>query len=191
MNITEILKDAPKDTELYSPLLGVVTLKGVIEDACYAIEVIDKYGLKHLFTPDGRFYEIYKNAECLLFPSKVNRDWSTFKVGPQFPATYIDCLNTLGWEFCNQDVIGCYKDKLDALQELLICRDAWWLVDNNWRPDWSDHEQYKYYIDYHCSILRCDSCNLDSRILAFRTPEIRNKFLKAFRSLIEGCKELL
>ena len=32
------------------------------------------------FTADGKFYCDYKNGECVLFPSKENHDWSTFKV---------------------------------------------------------------------------------------------------------------
>lgn len=31
------------------------------------------------FSADGKFSTLYKNAECVLFPSKENRDWSTFK----------------------------------------------------------------------------------------------------------------
>lgn len=188
MNIAEILKDAPKGTELYSPLLGVVTLKEIIKDACYSIKVVDKCGQKHLFTSDGRFYEIYKNAECLLFPSKENRDWSTFKVEPQFPNTIDESSKLLDLSVDDED---WYKeDKIGALRKLLIARDAWWKVDHNWKPNWRDNQDISV-INNHFESIVIGECARTSFILAFRTEDIAVKFLKTFGDLIEECKELL
>lgn len=190
MNIAEILKDAPKGTELYSPLLGVVTLKEIIEDACYSIKVVDKCGQKHLFTSDGRFYEIYKNAECLLFPSKENRDWSTFKVEPQFPITPEACvLIMIPEELEASPKRQARKQLLSNFEKLLTCRDAWWKVDNNWRPDWANSELWVIENDY--GNIRVDAYINTNFVLAFRTEKIAEKFLDTFRSLIEECKELL
>lgn len=193
MNIAEILKDAPKGTKLYSPLLGVVTLKGVYEGACYEIEVVDRKGEKHLFTSDGRFYDNYKDAECLLFPSKENRDWSTFKVEPefpQFPITPEACvLIMIPEELEASPRRQARKRLLSNFEKLLTCRDAWWKVDNNWRPDWADSEYWVIENDYE--YIRVDACANTNFVLAFRTEEIAEKFLETFRSLIEKCKELL
>ena len=79
MNIAEILKDCPKGTKLYSPVYGDVYLLYVI-DAPYSIVVKpgndNDYAVS--FAPDGRLNANF-NGECVLFPSKENRDWSTFK----------------------------------------------------------------------------------------------------------------
>lgn len=95
MNIAEILKDAPAGTKLYSPIYGEVTLNSIDNDEC-AIIVTDECDNVTAFTADGRYYAEYLNAECLLFPSKDNRDWSTFKVEPKFPLTYAECCKMMG-----------------------------------------------------------------------------------------------
>ena len=74
MNIAEILKNTPKGTKLYSPIFGDVTFKGI--DSLY-IEVLDLSNIVREFYHDGRFY---MNGECILFPSRENRDWSTFSI---------------------------------------------------------------------------------------------------------------
>ena len=75
MNIAEILKDCPKGTKLYSPLCGECKLDTV---TCKSI-LVESTTFKTLhFNEDGTYYEGYDDAECLLFPSKENRDWDKF-----------------------------------------------------------------------------------------------------------------
>lgn len=77
MNIAEILKDCPEGTKLYSLVHGEVYFIS-IRDNIYPITVKDYKGCHMCFTSDGRLYANY-DGECMLFPSKENRDWSTFK----------------------------------------------------------------------------------------------------------------
>lgn len=81
IDLTRILKDCPKGTKLYSPLFGEVFFEGIICGSSYSIKVRingGEYNDLRIFTSDGRFFDSYKEAECLLFPSKENRDWSKF-----------------------------------------------------------------------------------------------------------------
>lgn len=81
LNLVEILKDCPKGTKLYSPVCGECVL-GDIEGDCYPIRVTFIKGSKEdfcHFTKEGRYFENVESSECVLFPSKDNRDWSTFK----------------------------------------------------------------------------------------------------------------
>lgn len=85
MNLVEILKYCPKGTKLYSPICGLVEIKAINEQNDFPITIIpvteDGYqyvGHEVYLMDDGRF-EDYDDSECLLFPSKDNRDWSTFK----------------------------------------------------------------------------------------------------------------
>lgn len=78
MNIAEILKDCPKGTKLYSPIYGEVYLL-YIDNNNYPIRVETCNDSTASFTLDGRLDANY-DGECLLFPSKDNRDWSTFKL---------------------------------------------------------------------------------------------------------------
>ena len=83
INIAEILKDAPNNTRLYSPIYGIVRFDRLRTDN-KTIEVSVDNTYKH-FDYYGR--AIWHNLsdvmltgeECLLFPSKENRDWLTFK----------------------------------------------------------------------------------------------------------------
>ena len=85
LNLIEILKDCPEGTKLYSPVLGEVEfVKIVDEDGYYPIRVIGENG-NASFTSQGKLFNI-QQGECLLFPSREQRDWSKFKqlVKPKF-----------------------------------------------------------------------------------------------------------
>ena len=77
LNLVEILKDCPKGTKLYSPIFGEVELDKIDIHSGTPIRVLCKYG-KDGFSKDGRICPAY-NGECVLFPSKEQRDWSKFK----------------------------------------------------------------------------------------------------------------
>lgn len=87
-NIAEILKDYPKGTKLYSPLCGECELSEEVNELeVYPITVYckDSEGRLYLtFTKDGRYSAFTKNGECLLFPSKDNRDWESMRKKPTF-----------------------------------------------------------------------------------------------------------
>ena len=78
LNLAEILKDCPEGTKLYSPIFGEVELVKVHNND-YPIEVKLSNNTFDSFTKDGRIYMDY-DGECMLFPSKEQRDWSKFKV---------------------------------------------------------------------------------------------------------------
>lgn len=81
MNIAEILKYCPEGTKLYSLVDGEVTLKGVEDSECaqYPIEVNTNNYKSNLYTKDGLFYN-NGFGECVLFPSKDQRNWSKFRI---------------------------------------------------------------------------------------------------------------
>ena len=81
MNIAQILKDVPEGTKFYSPIYGECEFIK-IENGEYPILMKDCEGDRITFTEDGKYYsnEFYSNTECVLFPSKENRDWNTFVV---------------------------------------------------------------------------------------------------------------
>lgn len=79
INLVEILKDAPKDMKLYSPICGECKFVGIGDyPSPIKCEVLEDNCLWR-FRSDETF-AIYKDAECILFPSKENRDWAKFKV---------------------------------------------------------------------------------------------------------------
>lgn len=78
INIAEILKDCPKGMKLYSPIYGEIELWKMYRNSAYPIWIATGIDRKGNFTSDGRFYEQYHSAECLLFPSRKMRDWTKF-----------------------------------------------------------------------------------------------------------------
>ena len=78
LNLCEILKDCPTGTKLWSPVWGNMTLIQINDTSLYPIVLsADGFGTVSLHS-DGRMYGV-KESECILFPSKEQRDWSKFK----------------------------------------------------------------------------------------------------------------
>lgn len=80
MNIAEILKHCPKGTKLYSLVHGEVTLEKIEKTGEYPIKVIVQNNRSEFFTKDGLLFPNNLNGECVLFPSKKQRDWSKFRL---------------------------------------------------------------------------------------------------------------
>ena len=77
IDLTKILKDCPKGTKLYTSNFGEVKFQQIGIYNEYPIIVELKTGAFEGFTPDGKLLSNH-NGECVLFPSKDQRDWSKF-----------------------------------------------------------------------------------------------------------------
>lgn len=76
IDLTKILKDCPEGTKFYSPVWGEVTFNRILDIEVYIIVIDTASGYQHL-TKEG-YYVNREDAECILFPSKDQRDWSKF-----------------------------------------------------------------------------------------------------------------
>lgn len=80
-NLVSILKHCPKGTKLYSPTFGEVTFKGICNHTILCGVTGSDGDIRIVaFTSLGRFYCDFLGAECVLFPSKDQRDWSKFRI---------------------------------------------------------------------------------------------------------------
>ena len=78
IDLKKILENCPRGTRLYTTTFGYVNFKMIIPSSEYPIIVYCKDEINEKsFTVDGKFMKNY-DAECTLFPSKVQRDWSKF-----------------------------------------------------------------------------------------------------------------
>ena len=75
MSLIEILKNCPKGTKLYSPIYGEVEFTEV-SIVTGSIGCKTSNGVTR-FYPDGTYY---KGGECMLFPSKEQRNWNDFMI---------------------------------------------------------------------------------------------------------------
>lgn len=77
IDLTKILKDCPKGWEFYSSIHGVVNFEELNTSDKYPVIISYKNGKLESFGADGRLFLDY-DGECVLFPSKDQRDWSKF-----------------------------------------------------------------------------------------------------------------
>ena len=79
IDLTKILKDCPEGTKLYTTIWGEVTFIKVSENVCNLYPIIIYNECDHVgLTKDGRYLINKQDSECILFPSKDQRDWSKF-----------------------------------------------------------------------------------------------------------------
>ena len=87
LNLIDILKDCPQGTKLYSTVFGEVKFDRI--DTILSHPIVVRIGRieddhTETFAADGRLYS-YHNGECVLFPSKEERDWNKFNPQPKKP----------------------------------------------------------------------------------------------------------
>ena len=150
INIAKILKDCPKGTLLYATVHGEVKLSRIISSGNYPIEVELDSGAD-LFTEDGRMYP--NKGECVLFPSKDQRDWSKF----QRPFKDGDIIFTL----CNSG---------RAWISIFKKRGAFGLVETY--ADYAENGS-----DFYSGTALCNEEDIDIQRLA--TEEEKEKLFKA------------
>lgn len=78
IDLTNILKNCPKGTKLYSTVFGNVTFRRIDKSDVYPIKLTTENGHNCNTAANGKNYAQF-NGECTLFPSKNQRDWSKFK----------------------------------------------------------------------------------------------------------------
>lgn len=79
IDLTEILRNCPEGWLFYSSTVGHVTFVELdLENPEYPITVrVEGRGI-FSFTKEGWYLKGYPDGECILFPSKDQRDWSKF-----------------------------------------------------------------------------------------------------------------
>ena len=137
--------------------------------------------------PKGYEFECVRNNEIILKPIK-----------PQYPKTYEECAQILLERASVRNDIGHKGDLLIALQQLLVCRDAYWKIAGEqmglgklWKPDWEKADERKYCIVNTEGNVAKWVQKTTNKILAFPTEEMRDAFYENFKDLIELVKELL
>lgn len=94
INIAELLEDCPKGMELYSPLCG----KCVFDRLNFGTIICKKQNTQEItFTSKGYYMlPVFDDCECMIFPSKDQRDWSKFVPPCQFKDGDVCYIKTTG-----------------------------------------------------------------------------------------------
>ena len=111
----------------------------------------------------------------------------------KYPKTYNECCEVLGE--CAIMTHGYKRGLLNALQKLIVCRDAYWKIageemglNRPWEP--SGNEDC-FVISRSCGEVFLFESAGDNEPFEFPTREMRDTFYENFKELIEQCKELL
>lgn len=143
-----------------------------------------------LFDIDGEFID--SRPTLSVFETKyVSKE--DFKKIPTFEEA---------WDYTKNiyiDKIGNFKkyegypsqelaNAFEALRKLIFLRDYY---NSNWKPDWNNSDKFKYCIEIYRGNLESMNYNNTYKIMFFKTPEIRDKFLEEQRELLEIAKLLL
>ena len=80
IDLTKILEDCPKGWKFYTPVWGEVTFIEIKKnkDCLFPICICTTLNSCTNLTKDGRYLIKRTETECILFPSKDQRDWSKF-----------------------------------------------------------------------------------------------------------------
>lgn len=85
-----------------------------------------------------------------------------------------------------------YTEAMAAFYELISFRHEWLkIAADGWEPDWKDGNQNKFVIEIEEDEILCEWYSFSNTFLSFPTGELRDKFLKEFRPLIEKAKMFL
>lgn len=88
---------------------------------------------------------------------------------------------------CTEYVNEKQENAIEALRRLVVLRDYY---NEGWKPNWQDDE-WKYIIENYRGKIDSEQTCGNGRVLAFKTKEIRDKFLEEQRELLETAKPLL
>jgi DNA-directed RNA polymerase subunit L len=160
-------------------------MKNVLAELLEHIKTTSKEDLEKEFEELKEWSNVGPTVEEFMdFCNKVNKKL-------EYPKTYDECCkNVLGlvhWGM-TVDVPMHYSPLIINFTKLLICRDAYWKLAGNWKPNWN--EANDCIINWNGEI-KCEPIVCKNVILAFPTEEMRDAFYKNFKDLIEKCKELL
>ena len=160
----------------------------------YPILVETESGNNYSYTLDGRVF-LKQTPTLSISPYKLEG----FRQAP----TFGEALKWLRDEYLDESVTykidgekyfadyyysknAPYKS-FEALRKLIIFRDYY---NNGWQPNWQDDE-WKYFIENYRGRIDSEQTCGNGRVLAFKTKEIRDKFIEEQRELLEIAKPLL
>lgn len=105
MNLAKILKNCPKGMKLYSPIYGEVEFTEV--SVVTGSIGCKTNGCTVYFHSDGTYY---KGGECMLFPSKKQRDWNEFMIPFKDGDIIIRNEPNIGYDYRNIAIFKSYNN---------------------------------------------------------------------------------
>ena len=142
IDLTKILKGCPKGTKFYTPVWGKVVFievkkyKKCLYPICINTNASTSYTC---LAKDGRYITNREETECILFPSKDQRDWSKFSA-PWYRKEKFDPKTLKPFD----KILG-----RDDYNQRWICGFFSYINEESKYPFVSTNTVYKYCIPYN------------------------------------------
>lgn len=144
------------------------------------------------YTDDGR-------EELDTIPSLSTKPYTVELKGFEQKANIPEFHEALEWIENNKNYKTVFEDERtypskeicnasEALRKLIILREYY---NEGWQPLWDDRSALKFCIITHTNKLDKDTSFKISRVMTFKTEEIRDNFFEEQRDLLEIAKPLL
>lgn len=144
------------------------------------------------YTEDGR-------EELDTIPSLSTKPYTVELKGFEQKVLVPDSEEALDWLDNNKNYKTVFEDERtyiskeicdasEALRKLIILREYY---NEGWQPIWDDRSSLKFCIITHTNKLDKDTSFKISRVMTFKTEEIRDEFFEEQRELLEIAKPLL
>lgn len=132
--------------------------------------------------------------QCIVFKEvKKGVEWSDFGLVSGWWVTENSEIKKVGDIVNNELNCNVFPSKEEAEACLALSQLCQWRnkVNGEWRPDWSEQDKIKYCIGFIGGNTNKFASHTCSYVLAFKSAEIRDKFLEDFADLINTAKPLL
>lgn len=151
-----------------------------------------------IVAPDG--YEIDKENstfECVKFKKSENKPPMSWEDIREIGGWYVTTNGLIAYH--NKDQFPDDRDKnlfpskeeakaMLAMAQLCQLRDVW---NEGWKPDFKDGKSLKYCIEVYGGKIINDSNARYHKPMSFKTSELRDKFFRTFKELLEIAKPFL
>ena len=160
------------------------------EEEYYSAKELNEYNdINDVITEDNNLYDKLDftqepsadKVELILGDYEIKEENSKtylVKKHSKYPTSYEECCDTLELSYVSY-CVGYKDDILDSLQQLLICRDAYWKI-YGFNPKTKSEV---YYMNSLPSYLR--------DLFPMPTEEMRYIFYKNFKNRFEKCQNIL
>lgn len=185
INLCEILKGHEGEA-FYSPCYGYIILKA-IKPHCYFSLFFYDNNSKYKFTKHGKI-SANNNADCVLFPSKDQRDWNKWieEQKPKVPKTWDELVttnkaNSHYIHTLNDTYLSSSKSKRIIEKSALALLKIHQLIEvgyggNISSEEWNNNE-WKFTYQYTKTGIDIISTCISKYIIAFHTKEQVEEFL--------------
>ena len=158
LDLTKILDGCPAGTEFYHLIFGQVALREIINDEYPIIVEPIINTTRSSLTKGGRLNAKY-DGECLLYPSKYQRDWSKFERFWDKPKT-------------EESTVEMFDENILKPFDKVLARDY---LNDNWMADFFEKiEENDIYYNVTCVTskwVQCIPYNEDTKHLLGTTND--------------------